>query len=468
MPDQNQNNQQPSMTPPVIFPHSDLPPLPPAFQNIPVTDNLPVTPSNQVTNQPINKNEGSAAPPDISSINPKPKKKFGGGKIIATILGLVVLVGGIGAGIILTQQKQLLEQKAAVICEIECSDCSSNETCYKATNGCYACKATTPTTTTTTTSNPVVTCEIECSDCSSNETCYKATNGCYACKATTSNPVVTEEICLNRGGYIGQDGGCHEAFVDVNSCIQGGGYVGQDGRCHEALVDANSCIRGGGYVGQDGGCHESSLFKSTNANSIPITSAMVEACGGGVYASKCKCDGINLTQGCQDNCEKVSNLKENDTVSMASPKCGTIQIDIGCMDSASSSTGNFVSQAASTACGEDSTNTTVTTNSSLPSPTASPIAPYCASVKAYSSTWTLLTSTQLSALTAESVVNFCVSGSSTGTFDKAKFTIKGVELAETTTHRPDSTDFCQSYTLLSTDTTVNVSAQIHDSVLGWF
>ncbi len=90
---------------PVLFPQSDLPPLSPEFQNLSKND-VPAIP-------PVNSDAGSATPPDISSVIPKAKKKFGGGKIIATILGLVLLVGGIGAGIILIQQKQLVPQQAS-------------------------------------------------------------------------------------------------------------------------------------------------------------------------------------------------------------------------------------------------------------------------------------------------------------------------------------------------------------------
>jgi uncharacterized protein HemX len=42
-----------------------------------------------------------------------PKKKFGTGKIIATILGLFLLIGGIGGGVLLTQQNQNVSEKAA-------------------------------------------------------------------------------------------------------------------------------------------------------------------------------------------------------------------------------------------------------------------------------------------------------------------------------------------------------------------
>ena len=41
-----------------------------------------------------------------------PKKKFAGGKIIATILGLFLLVGGVGAGVYLTGQNQNVNEKS--------------------------------------------------------------------------------------------------------------------------------------------------------------------------------------------------------------------------------------------------------------------------------------------------------------------------------------------------------------------
>jgi hypothetical protein len=65
-------------------------------------------------------------------------------------------------------------------------------------------------------------------------------------------------------------------------------------------------------------------------------------------------------------------------------------------------------------------------------------------------------------------VNFCVLGTaSEGTFDRAKFTINTVAQTETTTKRPTTNDYCQSYTIPSGVTTFNVTAQIHHVTLGW-
>jgi len=116
--DPNQNNQQsnsssvqqPVDLPPVIFPQSDLPPLPPTFQSA----------NSTAVDQPATIDVGSGAPPEIPPEVSKPRKKFGSGKIIATILGLVVLVGGVGAGVLLTQQQQILTPQACGSNKISC------------------------------------------------------------------------------------------------------------------------------------------------------------------------------------------------------------------------------------------------------------------------------------------------------------------------------------------------------------
>jgi hypothetical protein len=92
----------------------------------------------------------------------------------------------------------------------------------------------------------------------------------------------------------------------------------------------------------------------------------------------------------------------------------------------------------------------------------------CSNVKAYTSGWTLLSATQLKGLKPGNNVNFCVNGTaSTGSFDKAKFTINGSVKAETTAKRPSSNDYCQTYTIPTGVTTFTVTAQIHHVTGGW-
>lgn len=115
------------------------------------------------------------------------------------------------------------------------------------------------------------------------------------------------------------------------------------------------------------------------------------------------------------------------------------------------------------------TSTTATTTTNSTTPTAS-----CSSVTAYNSSWAALTAAQLSALASGTAVNFCVTGTTTGGgFDMAKFTITvdgiaGTPLQTTTKGSGAAASmFCQSYSIPPTGTSFNVTAQIHDSTLGW-
>lgn len=95
----------------------------------------------------------------------------------------------------------------------------------------------------------------------------------------------------------------------------------------------------------------------------------------------------------------------------------------------------------------------------------------CSSVKAYDANWNLLTSTQLAALQAGATVNFSVLGTtSSGAFDKARFTINGAQQAETTSTKPGANqEFVFQYVIPTGVTSFTVSAQLHQAQLNqWF
>jgi hypothetical protein len=92
----------------------------------------------------------------------------------------------------------------------------------------------------------------------------------------------------------------------------------------------------------------------------------------------------------------------------------------------------------------------------------------CNEVVAYDANWNMLSSSQLAALVSRDVVRFAVSGTTTGgTFDKARFSINGVQQAEVTTQKPGSSEFYQEYTIPDGTINFSVSAQIYHSSLGW-
>jgi hypothetical protein len=103
-----------------------------------------------------------------------------------------------------------------------------------------------------------------------------------------------------------------------------------------------------------------------------------------------------------------------------------------------------------------------------PTPTPPPIGAACLDVKAYDTNWNTLTGHDLSNLSSGSIVRFAVSGTCTyGTFDKAKFTVNGVGLGETTDKKPGTDEFYSEYTIPEATVSFSVSAKIYHSILGW-
>jgi hypothetical protein len=450
-PDPNKNSSQPidkpaGSAPPIIFPQSDLPPLPPVFstinetgsaeQNTPKSDVPATPPLSQVTNPPADINIGSGAPPDISSVIPKAKKKFGGGKIIATILGLVILVGGVGAGILLTQQPQLFQQKAAGCSGTgRCTDMSCAVGCDMVQTGNGFCECRMPT--------PVSHCDAEnTKDCIYG--CTPDVNGgtCNACSVGQNE----ETGCTNT--ISGQS--C--PGKKTRSC-QNGQWGSWSTTCFDI---ADSCPTSTTTTTTTDDAKCSGIVN--NSTTLGVGS-LYPTC----YVNHYWCQ-TSKPGGCTD--QIIGNAVQSASFSK---NCGTEQIDLYCPSCPNyiASQQNkingqlFVSKIYPNEC-------STSTNPPVPTPTPTPGAPSCISVKAYDDGWTALTPTQLSALAVGDIVNFCVNGTSTtGTFDKAQFMINTTLKSETTTLRPSSTDFCQNYTILSTDTTVEVKAKIHSSTGVW-
>ncbi len=126
------------------------------FPSVSVEDTLPptittttTTTSSAVPQDTLNPSPASSVPVDSGSAAPNndlamsgvvgttpPKKKFAGGKVIATILGLFLLVGGVGAGVFLTSENQDIREKASS-CPLACSNsgncgpkCPTGQVCH--------------------------------------------------------------------------------------------------------------------------------------------------------------------------------------------------------------------------------------------------------------------------------------------------------------------------------------------------
>jgi hypothetical protein len=112
----------------------------------------------------------------------------------------------------------------------------------------------------------------------------------------------------------------------------------------------------------------------------------------------------------------------------------------------------------------------VVTSTPVPEVTNTPgVSAECSDVKVYDTTWNPLSSNELADLETGDIVRFTVSGtSSSGNFDKARFTINGVLQSEVAAIKPGSNEYYDEYTIPAGVTAFTVTAQIHHTELGWF
>lgn len=130
-------------TPPVLSVEEVVPPMP----QVGLPPKNEAMPENTKTEETKQEESGSAAPSDDIKLPPvvmgtTPKKKFGSGKVIATILGLFLLVGGLGAGTMLVQQNQDIREQAAGGCGSNTTSSACGKSCspVKKDGNSYECK----------------------------------------------------------------------------------------------------------------------------------------------------------------------------------------------------------------------------------------------------------------------------------------------------------------------------------------
>lgn len=439
-----------SNVPPVLIQEDVLPPMPQQASQ----------PSTVISDEPKTDiiDSGSSAPENdikIDTVMPAvvtsgPKKKFASGKVIATILGLFLLVGGIGAGVFLTGQNQNPQERAGE------SGCNGNKTQASCVGSCspikadgksYACKWL---------SAGTGACNESEQECGGG-----GGGGGLDCSTALCNPLGSKS-CQEQAGANHKNTGYNCTCIDLSSgtqCIH-------DWRCTD--FDTNACPIDGGTPPNAG------KYCSGNTCSVPAYSS---SCWVSHYRSDKKDDPVvnDITIG--------SATKQSAT--LGATDCGAEQIDVYCnagtiggitYPNCSTHSGDCsISNRYATDCGD--TNPPPTTPPTVPptvppttppTPTAPAITAVCQNIMAYSLNWVRMSSAQLASLKAGDDINFCVAGVATGgSFNKAKFTINGALQPETTFVKPNSGDYCQHYVIPSGTATFNITAQIHHVTLGW-
>lgn len=402
-------------------------------------------------NQPL-----GGIPPVVTS--PKPKGKFGGKKIIATILGILFLVGGIGAGVILVQRQQDIREKARL--DLPCKTCSGTtcastgiEFCSPILNEC-----------TTNVDCGGVSCtpgEIEIRNC----TTVSGTKGKQERKCLSNGSWNSWNTCAAiAGGGCPSGSQCDVGDYQTRNCTTTQSCPGKQ----ERNCDANTCKwkSWSECVDIADNCPSDDTGGKVCTGQAPVgpdscknndgtynRRCVIIYCPNGLGADgRCNLDDQGAWQkfgSCADlwnslganQCGQIDTVNENNVYCDPLNVCGSRIVDrANCSD----------------------------TPPKKPPPDTG-FSAQCLNIQVFDTKWNKIT--DLSSLMAGDTIRLTVSGGTTkGSIDKARFTINGSQKAAVTQKRAGTNEFFDEYTIPDGVKSFTINAQLHhtDSSVGWF
>lgn len=376
------------------------------------------------------------------------------GKIIATILGLFLLVGGVGAGLFLVDQNQDIREKAAGE-----DPCGSGLACSQSSSliGSTACTA-----------NSLLIYCCPSGMVISNDKCVSTSDISFTC---TQNDANQRPSCLNVSANW-EDGSC-----GLNICPRGD--TNGDGGC--SLADNGATFEVGNCFSDilpktasltASTCYQSDTIVSMANNTWCDLTSPPSICTG--YASN-----LSTCGGCGPRYYCGTNGSIGATLSLYDPS-SNLECNKVYPTSCESNLSTYMPGQTTGKCyaTEQQALADPVCAGNPPTATSRPTTPAitvkCQSVKAYSESWTALSTTDLYNYKTNDKVNFCVTGyisyvdpGSDSFFDMARFRINGTQYPDTTMVRPGTTDFCYQYTIPSGVSNFEVIADIHHTTLGW-
>ncbi len=365
-------------------------------------NNIPVTPSVPEESVVIPNISGS---PTIPNDTPGEKPKKPTAKIIATLFGVLVLLGAVGAGLVLVSQRQLINQKAATPAECQAQG------------------------------------QIFCAGC---------INACRTYAHTCNQWIDLEcnqPTCGGDGTFPSNGQSCCPGLILYPNGRCG---VAPDATSTPAPPPPTSNPTPTGNTG--GGCTQTGSSITCPVNG---TTYHLITCNDPTNTS-------SSYPGCATNANCSTQNWSGGTVTVSAPACGSTQIDV-------QELGGGVCAGAGSAC--TSTPPPTTPPTSTPTPTPTPlVSAQCTNLKAYSTSWVLLTATDLTNLKTGDRVRFAVTGTTTGTFDKARFTVNSETVKESALKKPgDNSTYYYEYTIPAGALNFTVKSELHSVDLNqWF
>ncbi len=338
-------------------------------------------------------------PPVITTSGTGGKKPVGK-KMIATILGVLFLAGGIGAGVILVQKQQDIREEARS-CTVgytgttgECRDGNMCRT-YRFAN----CNT-----------------EIRCDGpaCTASSTRYEEPE--EETSSTTTSSLSDYDQCRADGNTPTECSGLSQ------------------------LSDYDQCIADGNTPTECRGTQDPATSSPQPPNACDRSAPDVAPTAPDGYNNYCNDREIGAScynrSGQEGTCQEIGDSS-----------LGGTQVECKCE----------VGSAPVVPASEPTTRPTLP-----PGVTAS-----CLNIQAFDAEWNSITT--LSSLVAGDVVRFTVAGNaSSGSFDKARFTINGTSRSEVSVKRPGTDEYYDEYTVPEEVTTFTINAEVHHTTLGWF
>lgn len=377
-------------------------------------------------------------------------------KIILTTLVAFLLLGSVAGAVFLVRQNQDVRKQAAGClpgcCGDPCGGCPAGQDCDIPNGACDSGKS----------------CNPQGSgfhlDCVGNQCVNVPGTGANNCtshdQCQTSEPTPTptpaSRSCVAEHNTCSDTNLCCSPLVCHNTICTSCGNIKDEGICwthKDCHWESGSCKDGATPSAGAGNC-KIDCGADEGGVSVTASSGSETACAGAtvtaVYYSK-SCDGSS--GGCAgQTTTQTGGLPFS--ANRTGPACGSWQSDI----TASTSKGGTC-QAADRGLLPCAT----------PTPTTA-ISCQCDQIKAYDTSWKLLTSADLAALKAGDKVRFAVSGTTTsGTIDKSRFKINGATYKESAVKKTGTQEYYYEYTIPAGVTSFTVEAQIHHAGLNqWF
>jgi len=442
---QQQNNTAP--TPVFMTTEEVTPPMTPDLENTSPATTTPTTSSTAPTNDvvtptvtPDNKNDSKNTKP-ISVDGMVKKKNTGGkGKIVATILGIMLLVGSIGAGIILVKQQQDVRERAGFdstggldgptdntagggynnnndggggggdggggVTTIYCTTCSGTSCVPTNTPGCNA------------------------TDCFNDGDC----GGTYDPNPPDFGNNVFCNVCNSQGDCVSSG----QSPCQIEGCTS-------DADCSDVTPGAGGSLQEG----------EQCLVTESPPD------VFIDNCGPGLT---CHCQSGDNCPESEAKCESTSTIsKELCEIQGRTWTINHMGYGMTCC------VPGYVDNPDGKGCVPGETSGGGGNGGGTPPPTTpTTVSATCYDIKAYDENWAQLTATQLSQLTNGDVVRFTVVGqASSGVFTKARFTINGTLRPEVITKKTGTEEYYDEYIIPAGVTTFSISAEVYHDSLGW-